>query len=114
MIGERKLNSVIKTVEVSDVTIPAGQSLDEHGIVFVGDRAGVVYDKINGELVSVNFDTQREFVTNHFDEANLPAVGGKIYVGAADGKLTKTESGNKLAGFYWGKIGGAITFSLAM
>lgn len=114
MVGEHRLNSVIKTVKISDITVPAGQSLDGHGIVFVGDRVGVVYDKINDTQVSVNFDTQREFITDLFDSSALPKIGGKIYIGASDGKLTKTESGNKLVGYYWGEIGSHIAFSLAM
>ena len=101
MVGEHRLNSVIKTVKVSDITVPTGQRLDEHGIVFVGDRVGVVYDKINGTQVSVNFDTQREFITDLFDSSALPKIGGKIYIGASDGKLTKTESGNKLVFYFW-------------
>ena len=114
MVGEHRLNSVIKTVKISDITVPAGQSLDGHGIVFVGDRVGVVYDKINGTQVSINFDTQREFITDLFDGSALPKIGGKIYIGVSDGKLTKTESGNKLVGYYWGEIGSYIAFSLAM
>ena len=114
MVGEHRLKSVIKTVKISDITVPAGQSLDGHGIVFVGDRVGVVYDKINGTQVSVNFDTQREFITDLFDGSALPKIGGKIYIGASDGKLTKTESDNKLVGYYWGEIGSHIAFSLAM
>ena len=114
MVGEHRLKSVIKTVKISDITVPAGQSLDGHGIVFVGDRVGVVYDKINGTQVSVNFDTQREFITDLFDSSALPEIGGKIYIGISDGKLTKTESGNKLVGYYWGEIGSHIAFSLAM
>lgn len=114
MVGEHRLKSVIKTVKISDITVPAGQSLDGHGIVFVGDRVGVVYDKINGTQVSVNFDTQREFITDLFDSSALPKIGGKIYIGISDGKLTETESGNKLVGYYWGEIGSHIAFSLAM
>ena len=95
MTGEHRLNSVIKTVKLSDTTIPTGQDLDKHGIVFVGD-------------------TQREFITDLFDSSALPKIGGKIYIGASDGKLTKTESGNKLVGYYWGEVGSHIAFSLAM
>lgn len=51
-----------------------------------------MYDKINGTQASVNFDTQREFTTDLFDSSALPGIGGKIYIGASDGKLTKTES----------------------
>lgn len=114
MTGEHRLNSVIKTVKISDVTVPTGQNLNAHGIVFVGDRAGVAYDKINDAQVSVNFDTQREFTTDLFDSSNLPKIGGKIYIGASDGKLTKVDAGNKLVGYYWGEVGSHIAFSLAM
>ena len=51
MTGEHRLLSVNKTVAIADVTIPAGgaQTLDNHGIVFVGDRAGGCAAKRNGQ-----------------------------------------------------------------
>ena len=114
MTGEHRLLSVNKTVAIADVTIPAGgaQTLDNHGIVFVGDRAGVVLQKEAGNQATVSFDTQREWTTESYDSANLPKIGEKVYLGASDGKLTKTASGNKLVGYYWGTIGGAALFSL--
>lgn len=114
MTGEHRLLSVNKTVAISDVTIPAGgaQTLDNHGIVFVGDRAGVVLQKETGNQVTVSFDTQREWTTESYDSANLPKIGEKVYLGASGGKLTKTDSGNRLVGYYWGCVGGAALFSL--
>lgn len=114
MTGEHKLLSVNKTIEISAVTVPAGgaQTLDNRGIVFVGDRAGVVLQKEEGNKVTVSFDTQREWTTDAYDNANLPVIGGKVYLGTSDGKLTKTDSGNRLVGYYWGTIGGAALFSL--
>lgn len=112
MTGEYKLQSVIKKIQVADITIKGSQKLEEHGIVLVGDRAGVVHDTFSDEVVTVNFDTQRDFTTDLFDESNLPKIGGKIYMGDADGMLTKTESGNVFVGYYWGKLGSRIVFSL--
>ncbi len=112
MTSEYKLNSVIKTIQISDITVKGGQKLQEHGIVLVGERAGVVQDAFRDEAVTVNFDTQRDFTTDMFDAGNLPNIGGKIYMGNADGKLTKTESGNAFVGYYWGKLGSRIIFSL--
>ena len=114
MVYEHKLRSTIKTVPVSAVTVPTGHALDKHGIVFVGDRAGIAFDKISDTEVSVNFDTTTDFSTTLFDEAALPKVGETIYVATADGKLTKTATNNKLVGFYWGKSGGSVIFSLGM
>ena len=114
MVYEHKVKSSIKAVPVSAVTVPAGHALDKHGIVFVGDRAGVAFDAFSDTEVSVNFDTETDFITTQFDEAALPKIGEKIYVAASDGKLTKTATGNKLVGYYWGKAGHSIVFSLAM
>ena len=114
MVYEHKLRSTIKTVPVSAVTVPTGHALDKHGIVFVGDRAGIAFDKISDTEVSVNFDTETDFSTTLFDETSLPNVGEKIYVTAANGKLTKTSAGNKPVGFYWGKSGNSVIFSLGM
>lgn len=114
MVYEHKVRSTIKAVPVSAVTVPAGHALDKHGIVFVGDRAGIAFDKFSDSEVSVNFDTETDFITTHFDEAALPKIGEKIYVAVSDGKLTKTASGNKLVGYYWGKLDNSVVFSLAM
>lgn len=114
MVYEHKLRSTTKTVPISAVTVPNGHALDKHGIVFVGDKAGVVFDKISDTEVSVNFDTTTDFTTTLFDEGTLPNVGGKVYVNTADGKLTKTAASNKLVGFYWGKSGNSVVFSLGM
>ena len=114
MVYEHKVKSTIKAVPVLAVTVPAGHALDKHGIVFVGDRAGVVLQKETGDQVTVSFDTQREWTTESYDSANLPKIGEKVYLGASDGKLTKTDSGNRLVGYYWGELGSHIAFSLAM
>ena len=112
MVYEHKVKSTIKAVPVSAVTVPAGHALDKHGIVFVGDRAGIAFDKFSDSELSFNFDTETDFITTHFYESALPKIGEKIYVAASDGKLTKTASGNKLVGYYWGTMGGAALFSL--
>lgn len=115
MNGVRKLNSVIKTVEVKDVvTAPASQPLNKHDIVFVGDRVAIVYEKIDDKEVSICVDTQSEFVTSHYDKSKLPTkIGEKIYIDKSDGKLTKESAGNKLVGYYWGLEGSQVVFSLA-
>ncbi|MEL3905565.1 MAG: DUF2190 family protein [Treponema sp.] len=113
MTGEYKLLSTTKTIAISDITVPAGQSLDKHGIVFVGDRVGVVMEKVDDANATVCFDTQRDWTSDTFDEGNLPKIGEKIYLQASDGKLTKTSSGNKLVGYFWKRMGTVVIFSVA-
>ena len=112
MTGEYKLLSTTKTIAISQITVPAVQSLDKHGIVFVGSRAGVVMEKVDDKNATVCFDTQRAWTSDMFDEGNLPDTGKKIYLQASDGKLTKVESGNTLVGYFWEKMGEVIIFSL--
>ncbi|QEJ97954.1 capsid cement protein [Treponema phagedenis] len=110
MVGEYKLRSTVKAVKITDVEVPAGQKLEAHGIVFIGEKVGVVVDKIDDKTITVNIDTQREFTTDTFDEANLPKVGEKLFLDAT-GKLTKT-SGDKWVGYFWSKLNNQIAFSL--
>lgn len=112
MTGEYKRLSHTKTIKIADATPITGQELDKHGIVLVGHRMGVVMDKLNETEIIVCFDPQRDFTTKSFDESDLPKVGERLYIKPSDGKLTKTESGNGLVGYYWGQIGGAAIFSL--
>lgn len=107
--------SIIKAVKISDVTVQANQTvqtLENHGIVHVGDRAGVVFDKVDNTTVTICFSTDFDFATMDYVEASLPSVGGKIYLNA-EGKLDNVNTG-KLVGYYWGKLEtGDIVFSLA-
>ncbi len=113
MANVHKLNSTVKTIELAKVTMITNQTVAEHGIVFVGDRCGIILDKINDNEITVDFNRQKDFTCKLFDESNLPNLGEKIYIEPSTGKLTKTESGNKLVGYFWKKMGGAVIFSLA-
>lgn len=112
MAFAHKKNSIIKNVLISDVEMVKGQSIAEHGIVFVGDRAGVVFDKTDSKSVSVYFDTNMDFITGAYDEGNLPRIGGKAYLNS-EGKLSSDTNG-KYVGFYWGLDNGGAVFSLGL
>lgn len=107
-----KKNSIAKTVKISEVSSVTGQTIEDHGIVFVGDRVGVAFDKVDDKNVTVYFGADLDFATSDFVEGSLPAIGGKLYLNA-EGKLEKTTS-EKFVGYYWGMLEtGGIVFSLA-
>lgn len=112
MAFEYKKASVIKTVLIADADVFTGHPLNKNGIVKVGERAGIVMEKIDDKCILVCFDTNRDFVTDLFDESALPKVGEKIYLQKSDGKLTKNNSGTVFIGYYWGKKGKGVVFSL--
>ncbi len=112
MTSTYKLNSTVKTIAIADVTTVTGQPLDKHGIVFVGDRCGVVVEKLSDTEITVDFDSQKDFTCRLYDPSNLPKAGQKLYIDTSNGKLTKNSSGTKFVGFFWKEMGGAVIFSL--
>lgn len=121
MVYELKNESFVKEVPYASLTTVVGYPANLGDIVLFGVRAGVVTtpktDQFGNALsvCSVDFNPEKFWnVAEQIDTANLPAVGGKLYVDATSGKLTSVATSNTFAGTYWGVDGDAYIASFGL